>query len=125
MSENRLVQFAGQKYLNLESYRKNGQGVRTPLWFAEENGAFYVYTLADSWKVKRIRNNSQVKIVPSDVRGNPRGDWIPATARILDLADGPQIHALLRRKYGWQKIVGEFFNRFRKRAYAYLEVRPD
>ena len=59
MNDSQLAPFAGQKYLNLESYRKNGQAVQTPLWFVEENGVLYVYSLADAWKVKRVRNNGK------------------------------------------------------------------
>ena len=49
--------FSGRNYLNLETYRKSGVAVRTPVWFAEQGGILYLYTLADSGKVKRIRNN--------------------------------------------------------------------
>jgi hypothetical protein len=52
-----LAQFDGQKYISLETFRKNGPGVKTPIWFVMHKNAFYVYTEADSWKVKRIRNN--------------------------------------------------------------------
>ena len=41
MNGDKLAQFAEQKYLNLESFRKNGQGVRTPLWFVEDDGVLY------------------------------------------------------------------------------------
>ncbi len=69
--------FAGQKYLNLETFKKNGTGVKTPVWFAadpsaslDSNGAkLYVYTIGVSGKVKRIRNNPHVKIAPCDMRG--------------------------------------------------------
>ena len=40
MSTSNLGQFANQKYLNMETYRKTGKPVATPLWFAEENGTF-------------------------------------------------------------------------------------
>src|SRR5262249_38406544 len=62
MRNDKLAQFANKKYLNLESYRRNGQGVRTPLWFVEDDGALYFYTVAHSYKVKRIRNNPRVRV---------------------------------------------------------------
>ena len=54
-----------KKYLNLETYRRNGAGVRTPVWFAagpkDYSRAgfpkFYVYTIADSGKAKRVRRS--------------------------------------------------------------------
>ena len=67
MSSEKLAQFAGQKYLNMESFRKNGQGVRTPLWFVEADGVFYFYTVAHSYKVARLRNNPRVRIAQTRV----------------------------------------------------------
>jgi hypothetical protein len=100
MSNAKLAQFAGQKYLNLESFRKNGQGVRTPLWFAEGDGVLYFYTVAHSYKVKRIRNNPRVRIAPCDLRGKVKGEWVEATARLLDPAEARHADELLNRKYG-------------------------
>ena len=34
----KLVQFTNKKYLNLESFRKTGKAVATPVWFAEAGG---------------------------------------------------------------------------------------
>jgi hypothetical protein len=59
---NGLAQFAGQQYLNLETYRKTGQAMPTPVWFLEDNGTLYVRTVANSGQVKRIRNNSRVRV---------------------------------------------------------------
>jgi PPOX class probable F420-dependent enzyme len=47
----KLAQFGGQKHISLETFKKNGQGVKTPVWFVLHENAFYVYTEADSWKV--------------------------------------------------------------------------
>src|SRR5262247_3114946 len=54
MSSPNLAPFAGQKYLNLESFKRDGTPVQTPVWFAEEQGILYIYTLANAGKVKRI-----------------------------------------------------------------------
>ena len=116
------AQFAGRNYLNLESYRKNGKAVRTPLWFAEEGGILYVYSTADSGKVKRIRNDPRVRVVPSDIRGNPGGEWMEARAEILDAEGAARGHQLLRRKY-WFKHVLDFFARMGKRRHAVLALR--
>ena len=125
MNNQQLAQFAGQQYLNLESFRKNGQAVRTPLWFAEKNGEFFIYTLSDAWKVKRIRHNPHVRIVPCDMRGNVKGEWVDAEARILDSAEAEHGQELLRQKYGWMKRVGELVNRFRKnRQHTVIAIRP-
>ena len=64
MSDEKLNQFAGEKYINLETFRKSGAAVATPVWFAEDLGVFYVYSLANAGKVKRIRNNPRVRLMP-------------------------------------------------------------
>jgi PPOX class probable F420-dependent enzyme len=117
-----LDQFAGAKYLNLESYRKSGSAVRTPLWFAEQEGVLYVYSTADSGKVKRIRNHPRVRVVPSDIRGNPRGEWVEAEARILDAAAAARGQQLLSRKYPLKRVM-DFFGRLRHRQHAVMALR--
>ena len=58
------------KFLNLETFRKNGNGVKTPVWFVQEGEVLYVRTIADSGKVKRIRNNQQVNVAPCKANGD-------------------------------------------------------
>ena len=125
MSSEKSAQFAGQKYLSLETYRKTGAPVQTPVWFAEQKGVFFIYSLANAGKMKRIRNNPRVRIAPCDFRGNVKGEWVDAEARILDRAGAESAHRLLNRKYGFVKRLGDFFSRLRKRerATVALEVR--
>jgi PPOX class probable F420-dependent enzyme len=123
MSQEKLAAFAGQPYLNLESYRRNGEGVRTPLWFAEEDGVLYVSTPAESWKVKRIRRNPRVRIVPSTLAGKPRGEWVEATARLEDGPAAARAQALLIGKYGWQKKLINFFGRLAGRKSVVISLR--
>jgi len=111
----KLAAFVGESYLNLESFRKNGRGVRTPLWFAEEGGVLYTSTPAESWKVKRIRRDPRVRIAPSTLRGAPRGEWVEATARLEDGDVAARAQELLIRKYGWQKKLIDFFGRLGRR----------
>ncbi len=73
----------GQKYISLATLRRNGQEVRTPVWFAEQAGKLYVMTRSDSGKYKRIRNHPQVRLAPCTARGKVTGAWIEAHARIL------------------------------------------
>ncbi len=115
MSLSGLLSFNGQQYLSLETFRKNGQGVRTPVWFAASDlialehaeTILYVYSTADAGKVKRIRNNPRVRIAPCDLRGNVRGEWVDAEARIVDNAgEGQRAQRLLNAKYRpWKQIL--------------------
>src|SRR5271165_2760176 len=105
---NPITQFANVRYLNLETFRKPGVGVRTPVWFAQEGTVFYVYTLPDAGKAKRVRNNPKVRVAPCDMRGNLRGAWVDGRARICESSEAAHGQELLRRKYGWMKIIGDF-----------------
>lgn len=116
----------GHSYMSLKTYRKNGDEVPTPVWFAQENGNLYMLTQPEAGKVKRIRNNNQVAVAPCDVRGNLLGvDYVPAQARILSAGDESK-HAdkLLNKKYGWQKrLFGLYYTLTRKKV-VYLEISP-
>ncbi len=121
----KLAQFANQKYLNLESFRKNGQGVRTPLWFVEDDGTLYFYTVAHSYKVKRILNNPRVRVAPCDARGKVKGEWVDATARRLDQAEARHADELLNRKYGLFKRTLNFLAKIRGHERAAFAIRLD
>ena len=96
-----LEQFKNQKYINLETFRKSGVGVKTPVWFVQEQDVFYVWTQADSWKAKRIRNNSGVKVVPSTASGEPLGEWVDANATTDESSEALKVTTrLMRKKYG-------------------------
>jgi PPOX class probable F420-dependent enzyme len=117
--------FADEKYVNLETFRKDGTGVKTPVWAAPLGGRLVIFTDGRSYKVKRLRHNASVRVAACDARGMVRGTWIDGTARILeDPADIQRAHAALRRKYGFIAAVVDFFSRIsgRIRRRAYLEV---
>ena len=125
MSSGKLSQFAGEKYLNLETYRKNGKAVATPVWFAQDGGVLYIYSLADAGKVKRIRNNPRVRIASCDMRGKLKGEWIEARARIVQGDEAAKGHRLLDKKYGLLKKIGNVFSKLMKRERVVIAIELD
>jgi PPOX class probable F420-dependent enzyme len=120
-----IEQFARAKYISLETFRKTGVGVRTPVWFAADPAApdiFYLYSEADAGKVKRIRNNPHVRVAPCDIRGNLRGAWLDGQARIIEGGEANKAQELLRQKYGWMKRMGDFFSRLMGHKQALLQI---
>jgi PPOX class probable F420-dependent enzyme len=98
--------FTRQKYLILETFRRNGESMKTPVWFVQDGETIYVRTVANSGKVKRIRNNGRVKIAPCKVNGVPTGTWIPADAREITNAQiAVKVDSLLDKKYGLMKKI--------------------
>ena len=53
MQKRDLKQFEDQEFLGLETFRKNGIGVKTPVWFAQEGDMLCIWTVGDSGKIKR------------------------------------------------------------------------
>jgi uncharacterized protein len=124
--------FAGQKYLNLETFKKSGEGVKTPVWFAADSASdlrsdtarLYAYTIGNSGKVKRIRNNGRVRIAPCDARGNLLGAWVDARAEIVNGEEAAHGMQLLNKKYfPWKQLMG-FFASFSRRERTVFAIRP-
>ena len=123
-----IAQFDKARYFSLETFRKTGTGVRTPVWFARDptstgaRATFYVYTLPDSGKVKRIRNNPKVRIAPCNMRGDVRGAWVDAKARLCGGDEVEKGQSLLIQKYGLMKRIGDFFSGLRGRTQVVLAI---
>ena len=118
-----LSQFENQAYMNLETYRKNGEGVKTPVWFVQDGGTFYVRTGEDSWKVKRLRSNPQASIVPSTSTGSPIGEWVNVTIELVeDETVAQEVNQMFNRKYGFQKRFFDLMGRIRGYKLATLVI---
>lgn len=107
MSSSVITPFLDEKYLNLETYRKNGQAVRTPVWFVIDNGTIYVTTPSTTGKVKRLTHSKNIRVVPSNMKGVPKGVWVGATAYFANEAESSQAIKLRKKKYGiMAKLIG-------------------
>jgi uncharacterized protein len=87
------------KYLSITSFRRDGTGVATPVWFVQEAGRLLVQTGANSGKVKRIRRNPRVMIAPCSATGRLRAEPVPAVAELLPAAELGRVQQLMGRKY--------------------------
>lgn len=94
----------GQRYISLTTYRLIGIGVRTPIWFGEENGKLYFMTNSKSGKVKRLHNDSKVKIAPCTIRGKITGPDFSATARFLQPQEFAAARNSINKKYWLARI---------------------
>ena len=108
-----MSNLAGEKYINLETYRKDGRGVRTPVWFVEsssgDSSILYVRTSDDTGKYKRIRNNPSVQIAPCDMRGSVKGKWVKGEARIASEEEKLKAFKMLEKKYGMMYKMTRMF----------------
>ena len=97
-----LEKFANQPYLNLETFRRNGDSMHTPVWFVQDGQKLYIRTMAESGKVKRVRNNPKVNVAVCEVDGRVMGEWVAGIGR--EVRGEPEIELkvdqLLDVKYG-------------------------
>jgi len=119
-----IEDFTGHKYINLETYRKNGQGVKTPVWFVREGSFLYAWTETQSGKAKRIRGQERIKVVPCKSRGEPLGNWIEAAA-VADASEEALKHTnrLMKKKYGIAFWIALLFGKLRRAEYTSLIIR--
>lgn len=116
---------ADERYINLETFKMDGNGVKTPVWAAPLDGKLVVFTSGDSFKVKRLRRNPRCRVAACDVRGRVHGPWHEGSCRLVEEPGLAQrMHRALRQKYGWQLSVVDLFAAVsgRKQKRAYLEI---
>jgi PPOX class probable F420-dependent enzyme len=109
------------KYLSLTSFRRDGTGVATPVWFVEAGGRLLVETDAGSYKVRRIRRDPRVTIAPCTATGRLRGTPVPAWAELLPDAEVARVERLMARKY---RVDLLFIKPFRALQRALRRNRP-
>jgi len=98
-------------YISLATFRRSGESVQTPVWFAERVGKLYIFTAARSGKVRRLKSDPRIRVAPCSVRGRIRGAWIEGHARrIEDHVIERAAYAALLAKYGWQMRLLNFFS---------------
>ncbi|MBD0740325.1 PPOX class F420-dependent oxidoreductase [Streptomyces sp. CBMA29] len=95
-----LERLTSGKYVRVTTFRRDGTEVPTPVWVIQDGDALGVWTVADSGKVKRIRNRADVLVSACDIRGNPSGEVVPGRAAILNGEQTRHYRRLLVRKYG-------------------------
>ncbi len=120
------------EHIALTTFRKNGRGVTTPIWFVYANGKMYCYTFEKAWKIKRMKKNPRVEFAPADARMfapskyKVIGNTIRGVARFLEGEEAGVADGLLRKKYGFKysffnKLQAAFTSRGRN---IYFEVTP-
>lgn len=118
-----ILQFLNQKYVNLETYRRNGQAVHTTVWFVMDAGTIYIRTDMNSGKVKRIKNNSNIRVTPSGPRGQIKGKWIEGQTKMAGSLDSEHANQLLDKKYGVQGKIIRMFNKIRNTKPVVLMIQ--
>ncbi len=97
-----LLDFAEVQYINLETFKKDGTKVTTPVWVAQQNNTLVVTTGKNAGKVKRIRNNGKAIIYTTNQSGSKKlSEELEVKGSILSDEDlKTEAVTILKKKYG-------------------------
>lgn len=88
------------RYLSLTSFKRDGTGVATPLWFVNDGDRLLALTGLRSAKVKRINRNPRVLVAPCRPNGKLRGEPVPGRVEVLTaVAELDRVQNLLMKRY--------------------------
>ncbi|MCV0409563.1 PPOX class F420-dependent oxidoreductase [Nitrosopumilus sp.] len=106
-----LEKIKSKKYIALETYRKNGKPVKTPVWFVINDDFVYVVTRSHTGKVKRLQNNPKVKFALCTIKGKVTGEWISGTVKMLDKNQTKNTIEMRDKKYGFMAKIAKFLSK--------------
>lgn len=105
---------ANEKYVSLTTYRKNGEAKPSAVWIVDTgDGTVGFCTASSSWKVKRLTNDANVTLSPSDSKGAVAdGAVVHSGTAVVSPEEFDRVWALVLAKYGVMargiKLMGNF-----------------
>jgi PPOX class probable F420-dependent enzyme len=88
------------KYLSVTSFKRDGTGVATPVWFVSDGRRLFALTDLHSAKVRRIRRTPRVLVAPCRANGKLRSEPLPAHIEVLTATpDLERVQKLLIERY--------------------------
>ena len=127
MNTNEIEFLEGSSYISFATRKRSGEWVATPVWFAPDRGSYYVFSAGAAGKVKRLRNFSESRIAACTMSGTLTGEWRDTSAYVLEKsADADIALRALRRKYGWQMLLADFFSNLtgKMARRTYIRIEP-
>ena len=104
-----LEQFSKQKYINLETYKRDSTSVKTPVWFVIDKGLVYIITRESTGKVKRLKNNQNVRVAPCSFKGEIKNEWVNGKAQKVTGSEADNVIKLRKKKYGFAVRLSGLF----------------
>src|SRR5689334_1634902 len=71
------------RFLSVTSFKRDGTGVATPLWFVSDGSRLLALTDLHSAKVRRVRRNPRVLIASCRANGTLRGKPVQPHVEVL------------------------------------------
>jgi PPOX class probable F420-dependent enzyme len=109
---------ADEKYVALTTFRRNGERKSTPVWIAQVGDEVGFTTAADSWKMRRLRNDPRVELQACNGRGVVTDGALVVTGRgrEAEAAEVPGVEAAIKGKYGISYRVISLVNKVVRRG---------
>jgi PPOX class probable F420-dependent enzyme/deazaflavin-dependent oxidoreductase (nitroreductase family) len=128
--ESAVRDLVGYRNMRLETRKRDGRWVPTPVNLVEDNRLIVFRTWSTSGKAKRLRNDSTVRFAASDARGRPKGPELQGRAFLLEGTQADRAAELINHKYPLLQGVGvRLFHRLRgytTQHYAIVDIAwPD
>ncbi|RNJ77851.1 MAG: PPOX class F420-dependent oxidoreductase [Nitrosopumilus sp. H13] len=101
------------RYVLLETYKRDGTAVCTPVWFVSKGGTIYIVTRDQTGKVKRLRNNAGVRLAACGIRGAVNGSWLSGTSEFVRPEKTGEVVSWRDEKYGILARLAKFLSRGR------------
>lgn len=126
------VDFTGfdkTRQIVLVTFKRSGEAMPSPINHGVADGKVYVRTDASTGKLKRLRNNPHVVVVPCNLRGKPKGHTVAGVARILPEAEHANAEQAIAANWSLPMKVLERGLDKGSEAFgvdmAYIEITPE
>jgi uncharacterized protein len=104
--EQALGTLANERYVSITTFRRDGSAASTPVWVVSDDPhRLLMATGAETFKVRRIRENPHVRVTGCNARGTAHGGTVDGLARLVE--EEQLVRRLQLEKYGWQKRLIE------------------
>ena len=104
------------RYLSVTSFKRDGTGVATPVWFVSDGRRLLALTDLHSAKVRRIRRDPRILVASCRASGKLRSEPIPARATVLTATpELEHVQALLKERYAISYRLVMLFYRLGRR----------
>jgi len=114
-----LDEIKSEKYISVETFKKDGTSVKTPVWFTIKDNLVYVVTRDQTGKVKRLKNNLNVKIATCNIKGKIKGKWNSGTVEILNKQETEEAVKRRDKKYGFFSKMARFLTKNKGELFAF------
>ncbi|AGZ44719.1 PPOX class F420-dependent oxidoreductase [Actinoplanes friuliensis] len=94
-----LDTLALQRTVLLETRKRDGSWVATPVSIVADAGRAYFRSYDAAGKAKRLRNFPQVRVAPCTMRGRPTGPAVAGSARLLSDEEAAPVRRMLAAKH--------------------------